>query len=242
MKISFLHRPHLHIVYDSTKQKILKQETVPGFVYLSKAFDSVDHSLLWHKLRNVGIHGRMLHIIQSMYLGLKSCFRINEKFTDWFSFFKGVRQGDNTAPTLFALFINDLIPRINSINNGITLDDEFSLNALLYADEIVLLSSNADGLQSQLDVLNNWSNKCTLNVNIDKTKILHVRKVSQSRSDYDFKLGYTPVDYVPQYRYLGFTLGETLDYSIGVKELLTASSRDLGSLVPKFFYTGWYGL
>lgn len=72
---------------------------------------------------------------------------------------------------MFAIFINGLIPHINSINNGITLDNEFSLNALLYADDIVLLSSNADGLQSQLDVLNNWS-KCTLNVNIDKTKIV----------------------------------------------------------------------
>lgn len=185
-KILFLHWPHLHIVYDSTKQKILKLDTFLGFVHLSKAFDSQDHSLLWHKLRNVGIHGRMQHVIQSMYTGLKSCIRINEKFTAWFSIWKRVIQGDNTAAKLFAIFINDLIPQINSINKRITLNDEFSLNVILYADDIVLLSSNADELQSQLDVLNNWSNKCTLSVNIDKTKIVHVRKVSQSRSDYDF--------------------------------------------------------
>ncbi|CAC5406325.1 unnamed protein product [Mytilus coruscus] len=74
-----------------------------------------------------------------------------------------------------------------------------------------------------------------LNVNINKTKILHLTKASLARSDYGFKLDETPLDCTPQYRYLGFTMGDTLNYSIGVKELLTAESRALGSLVSRFF-------
>jgi hypothetical protein len=38
-----------------------------------------------------------------------------------------------------------------------------------------------------------------------------------------------------QGRHLGFTLGETLDYAVGVNELLTAGGRALGALVSKYF-------
>jgi len=105
----------------------------------------------------------------------------------------------------------------------------------LYADDIVFLASTAEGLQEQLETLNNWSTKWALNVNIDKTKVLHVRKASVARCEYRFKLGDLVVDYTSQYRYLGFTLGETLDYAVGVNELLTAGGRALGALVSKYF-------
>jgi hypothetical protein len=81
---------------------------------------------------------------------------------------------------------------------------------LLYADDIVYLASTAEGLQEQLETLNNWSTKWALNVNIDKTKVLHVRKASVALCEYRFKLGNLVVDYTSQYRYLGFTLGVTL--------------------------------
>ena len=81
---------------------------------------------------------------------------------------------------------------------------------LLYADDIVFLASTAEGLQEQLETLNNWSTKWALNVNIDKTKVLHVRKASVALCEYRFKLGNLVVDYTSQYRYLGFTLGVTL--------------------------------
>ena len=118
-----------------------------------------------------------------MYTGLRSSIRINEHLTDWFSIEKGVRQGDNLAPTLFAIFINDLVPEINCLNCGISLENDFSISTLFYADDIVLMSGSEEGLQRQLNALNKWSTKWSLNVNIDKTKILHVRRASVSRSN-----------------------------------------------------------
>jgi hypothetical protein len=69
---------------------------------------------------------------------------------------------------------------------------------LLYADDIVFLASTAEGLQEQLETLNNWSTKWALNVNIDKTKVLHVRKASVALCEYRFKLGNLVVDYTSQ--------------------------------------------
>ena len=48
------------------------------FVDFSKAFDAIPHSLLWFKLINTRIHGRVLKVLPSMYLALKSCVRTSE--------------------------------------------------------------------------------------------------------------------------------------------------------------------
>jgi hypothetical protein len=58
--------------------------------------------------------------------------------TDNFKSNIGVRQGVNLNPSLFKLFINDL-PGI--------------FNCLIYADDLVLISKSAEGLQKCIDNL-----------------------------------------------------------------------------------------
>lgn len=87
----------------------------------------------------VGISGNMLQTIKSMYSNLKSCIRLSGTLTNWFSTDVGVRQGGKLHPTLFALFINDSVPELNSLNCGITIENEFNLSELLYADDIIVM-------------------------------------------------------------------------------------------------------
>ena len=74
-------------------RKLQKLPTYICFVDFAKAFDSVDHDLLWYKLIKKGIHGKILKVIQTLYSNLQSCVRVNNDFTDWFSISSGVRQG-----------------------------------------------------------------------------------------------------------------------------------------------------
>ena len=50
-------------------------------------------------------------------MNLCSSVQINNVMTDSFSVESEVRQGDNLAPTLFILYINDLIPVINELES-----------------------------------------------------------------------------------------------------------------------------
>ena len=54
------------------------------FVDFSKAFDSVPRNKLFDKLRTVGIKGRFLEVLMSMYSNDKSAVKIENKITQTF--------------------------------------------------------------------------------------------------------------------------------------------------------------
>ncbi|CAG2194034.1 unnamed protein product [Mytilus edulis] len=183
-----------------------------------KAFDSVNHTILWNKLLAVGVYGNMYKVIRCLYSKLQSAVRLSPTmFTEWFSVDSGVRQGDNLAPTLFALFIDELVPLINGLCCGALIGDDM-ISCLLYADDLVLISGTVDGLQNQLNALNDWTKTQLMNVNTEKTKIMHIRKTTKDRTQFTFRLGDNIVAFVNKYRYLGLTLSEHIDYNVSVSE------------------------
>ncbi len=51
-----------------------------------------------------------------------------------------MRQGDTLSPTLFGIYINDLVKDVNDLNIGIELDQE-QICILIYADDIVVFAT-----------------------------------------------------------------------------------------------------
>ena len=152
-----------------------KKPTYSCFVDMAKAFDSVHHEILWNVLQKFGIKGKIFKVTQYMYSNLQAAINLGGHLTEWFQIKGGVRQGDNLAPTLFAMFMNSLSEEINSLNCGITIEDNLSLSILLFADDIVLLSESELGLQTQINTLENWTKNFRMAINLDKTKIVHFR-------------------------------------------------------------------
>ncbi len=87
--------------------------------------------------------------------------------TDWFQIYSGVIQGDILSPTLFNIFINDVVDDVNSLNLGVTIDGH-RISILLYADDIVLLGETEKDLQKILDSIYKWSKKYKTKFNVRK--------------------------------------------------------------------------
>ena len=79
-----------------------------GFVDLRKAFDSINRNVLWLKLYKLGISGKMLRIIRSMYTIVKSCVKQCGQLSDLMDISIGLKQGENLSPIMFSLFLEDL--------------------------------------------------------------------------------------------------------------------------------------
>ena len=81
------------------------------------------------------------------------CIRLQYICTGWFEITLGVRQGDTLSPTLFSLYVNDLVTLLNELNLGISLND-VQVTPLLYANDLVLVAPNKSALQGLLIITN----------------------------------------------------------------------------------------
>ena len=74
------------------------------FLYLKKAFDTVDHDILIKKLSYYGLNGKELSLLQSYLSNRSQCCSVNGKVSNSSSVSCGVPQGSILGP-LYSLFI-----------------------------------------------------------------------------------------------------------------------------------------
>ena len=186
-------------------------------VDFKKAFDSVWRQGLWTKLIQQGINGKVLLVITNLYKNIKSCVFLNDEKSDYFSSYKGVRQGENLSPVLFSLYLNDIEQFFVSNNCSplnielasldSNLSDYIKLFLLLYADDTILFSDSRDGLQKALDVLYSYCIEWKLEVNPTKTKVIVFNKRKNPRDT--FRYGNNNLDTVNSFSYLGIEFSRT---------------------------------
>ena len=107
------------------------------------------------------------------------------------------------------------------------------LSILLYADDIVMLAENEDDLQSLMDIAGIWCNKWRLQVNADKTKVVHFRKDSHPKTDFEFKCKDHNIATIDKYKYLGCIFNEHLDFTVTANILADSAGRALGGVISK---------
>ena len=211
-----------------------KTDTFAAFIDLEKAFDCVDRELLLYRLLLYNIDGKIYRAVKNLYSNTTSCIRLNNLYTPFFEIDSGVRQGDTLSPTLFSLYLNDLVKEINNLNLGIKVDNNTMVSILLFADDMVLMANNECDLQNMLDCLQNWCLKWRLRVNLDKTKVIHFRNNRKLVTNHVFKFSESTIEIVSCYKYLGILIDEHLTFEKCAKLLSESGGRALGSIISKF--------
>ena len=149
----------LHSIIQKVLSKKLKLWCI--FIDYQRAFDSINRDALWAKLFEVGISCKMTNIIRCIYNSVQSCVKISGgmQFSDFFEVSIGLKQGEPLSPLLFILFINDIYENIDM--NALTERDLelLSIYLILFADDIVLFTTDPGSLQSQIDKIYEYSEK-----------------------------------------------------------------------------------
>ena len=125
------------------------QSVFLAFVDLEKAYDRVPRDKLWECLREYGVDEELLRAIQALYKQSTACVRVGGIKSTPFTVGVGLRQGCVLSPILFATFM-DRIERRSRGPQCVKIGD-VEVSRLLFADDLVLLTSSQEDLQRALD-------------------------------------------------------------------------------------------
>ena len=126
--------------------------------------------------------GNFYKTLKNIYKNTQCAVKIGTKLTQYFPCKQGVRQGDPLSPNLFNLYINGIFSELKQARcDPVSLNEVDNINALAYADDIILLSTSKEGLQKALDTTEKYFKKWKLEVNHKKRNACHSPKAHKKR-------------------------------------------------------------
>ena len=163
-KHSTIH-PIIHLLNQIANEndKSTQNLTLSVFIDLTKAFDTISHSILLKKLDNLGIRGVANKWFKSYLTDRKQYMNFGNSTSPYEQLLCGIPQGSILGPILFLIYVNDI-------------QNATSMNMLSFADDTTASISSPDitelyaTINVELEKLNNWFRANKLSLNAKKTK------------------------------------------------------------------------
>ena len=176
-------------------------------VDLQKAYDMVQHGLLWPRLKGIGVGPKMLAAIKSLYASGTLSMKVGGAAGPSLVQQNGVRQGCPLIPNLFGIFFDGLHGHLDCSlpNAGLQLGSGRWVSALLCADDDVLLSWTAAGLQDLLDSMHAFCLSLGLTISPSNTEVV----VFDGSSSDTWHVGQHVLPRSASFKYLGIVFHES---------------------------------
>ena len=207
-----------------------KKNPVTVYMDLSKAFDTLDHSILLHKLKFYGISGFALSWFQSYLTNRYQYVSIDNTKSTLLPLDTGVPQGSILGPLLFLIYMND-IPSSSDYFDFILYADDTSLKSFISTRDPTNKTQVSDKINHELTKINDWLavNKLSLNVAKTKFMIFHTKKNVLPIIP-DLKIGNAKLERVTNFNFLGLLINDNLSWKPHTDYIANKISKYVGVL------------
>ena len=209
---------------------------------MSKAFDMVDWKQLFKTLLKRGVNPVYLRLLLYVYTSQKYTVKWGTAVAEFFSISNGVRQGGVSSGIFFAVYIDELIDLLRNSSLGCSIHGVF-YGALVYADDIFLLSASRSGLQAMINISQSFTAKLNLkfgtNINPDKSKtkcLVFTKSRKVNTNIKEVSLGDHLLPWVKEVKHLRHTLQQDNSMKIDINLKRGAFIGKTNSLLQEFHY------
>jgi hypothetical protein len=193
-----------------------------AFVDLRKAYDSIPRDALWRVLSAYGVDAKVIELLADLHTGTQAAVKLAGEHGDWFDIGRGVRQGCVIAPLLFNIYFDCVIrlslaemPEGCGVRLAFKAEGEvlpwhvraggpstmLTIAALMYADDLVLMSCDRCELELMLKVFDSVCSRMGMCVNAAKTELMAVSHTGEPLQSVQLSDG--EAQYVSSFKYLG---------------------------------------
>ena len=137
----------------------------------SKAFDRVKYTKLFQLLLDRGMCPLAIRFLVELYTNQCLLVRWDNTCSTSFECTNGIKQGGVLSPTLFCIYMDELLNRLEKSGYGCYIGYEF-LGALSYADDLTLVAPSIHALQKMLNVCACFANEYDVLFNASKSVLL----------------------------------------------------------------------
>ena len=213
----------------------LDQGKLPLAIYLdlSKAFDTIDHSILLNKLKYYGVCGMSLYWFESYLSDRKQYVQFNDSTSSYSSISTGVPQGSILGPLLFIIYMNDIANVTNKFHFTLYADDTSLVEPICtFTTGTNRNFETSDSINSELSLITDWLclNKLSLNAKKTKMMIFHHRQRNISKINLNLIINNTEIEQVKEFDFLGIMIDECMTWNSHINKIAGKISRVNGVL------------
>ena len=202
------------------------------YIDIKRAFDSIVHSKLLHKLQCYGISDKLLKWIEAFLQNRNQCVVIENVSSDYSPVISGIIQGSVLGPTLFILYINDLIDCIPCNVHSPLFADDLKLYSSFEVESISMFIAD---LQLAIDLIFEWASKWQLQINIDKCYCMRLLSKYLRFSPVPiYTLNGVVISVTNETRDLGIQIDNRLTYSSHISQIIRKANQRVGMLFRGF--------
>ena len=200
-------------------------------IYLdfSKAYDKVDHGILLHKLRNLGISGKLGRWIMSFLTGRRQEVLVRGHKSRSSILISGVPQGSVLGPLLFLIFIGDISEGVSAVT-------------LVYVDyskvkDKISNESDVEKLQTNLNKIYEWETNNNMKFNGGKFQVVRYGRNQKLKEDTMYFTGGMEdvIEEVENVSDLGVILTNDARFDAQVEKVCQKATQKSGWILRTFF-------
>ncbi|XP_045474946.1 uncharacterized protein LOC123680873 [Harmonia axyridis] len=149
---------------------------------------------------------------------------------------EGLRQGGVLSPTLFIVFLDEIIREAKERTEKLTIGFKnlrrVVISECAFADDIVLMAGTRRSIQGNLDIWNGILRKYGMEINRRKTKVMEVN--DEREDDWRLEIEGEEVEKVECSRYLGVNIENTGSQEREINERIEKAGRLYHAINKKF--------